>query len=743
MSYTNPEWGKIEGDIRDQQDLKLPLTPQMFGAKGDGVTDDTIAIQAAIDSLYLNSGTLFFPKGTYIVNLDIRFNGSGSFKEGDITIEGEQGSIIKKGSSFPADGYLFQFRKSNNVDVKNLIFIGKTPTINLANFGDNGIIFNSFENARVTGCRFKDFGDGFIKVSSTSINNTPTAVESRKIFVNNNFFENCFQTSTTPGGCSQYILSNNYFSNSRIKFASRYNVADRIIISNNIISDITGITSPIEIVGYSNVLMSGNTVINSESVALNIYTNTNAVDNLISENYQITGNKFINTKGGIRVDNSTFTNGYKNLFKNLVIENNSFLGTYDNPSVYLINGSYQGVYINNNIIENTNSLGISIIINSDSTMNLEDNISIFNNSIKAINSYAIRVSSSLSENRKLKNVSITNNPTLYGAIYLSNIDSPTFDDNNVKLTVPANICQVDNLSNSIFKLNRFVYSDTNGFNFINCDNIDFSLNNTEGTVQNYHLRYDATCTGTIKDINNTFAGVVFRNANALVITSGTGTPEGVVQAGIGSIYQQLNGALWYKNTGISNTGWVTLLSTGGAALGSSSIGTTNGNLTLLANAVNFLIDQVGVSISSNIIKNRTSLNNGYIDLNNSGVRITGSTGSTAAAEINNVGTGLALVIRKAASAVASFTADGIFDSPTIIPNIDFGSVPPQDRLAAPTTFTFTGASLGDIVLVQGPNTGLDYKGYVTSTDTITIYACNNTTSAIDPTSGSFKITIIK
>jgi hypothetical protein len=42
---------------------------KLFGAKGDGATDDTAAIQAAIDFLNTNniSGTIFFPVGIYIV----------------------------------------------------------------------------------------------------------------------------------------------------------------------------------------------------------------------------------------------------------------------------------------------------------------------------------------------------------------------------------------------------------------------------------------------------------------------------------------------------------------------------------------------------------------------------------------------------------------------------------------------------------------------------------------------------
>jgi hypothetical protein len=38
-----------------------------FGAKGDGITDNTLAIKTAILSLRSTGGTLFFPKGTYII----------------------------------------------------------------------------------------------------------------------------------------------------------------------------------------------------------------------------------------------------------------------------------------------------------------------------------------------------------------------------------------------------------------------------------------------------------------------------------------------------------------------------------------------------------------------------------------------------------------------------------------------------------------------------------------------------
>ncbi len=47
------------------------ILPQWFGATGDGVTDDTTAIQAAIDAAEAAGGTVFFPPGTYLCTVTV------------------------------------------------------------------------------------------------------------------------------------------------------------------------------------------------------------------------------------------------------------------------------------------------------------------------------------------------------------------------------------------------------------------------------------------------------------------------------------------------------------------------------------------------------------------------------------------------------------------------------------------------------------------------------------------------
>ena len=78
LTYKNDGTGAVVRTIKDK--LGETVSVKDFGAVGDGVTDDTAAIQAAIDS----EGKVYLPTGTYKITSQLVFgaNCSGLFGEG-------------------------------------------------------------------------------------------------------------------------------------------------------------------------------------------------------------------------------------------------------------------------------------------------------------------------------------------------------------------------------------------------------------------------------------------------------------------------------------------------------------------------------------------------------------------------------------------------------------------------------------------------------------------------------------
>ena len=74
VSYDPPFTGSVATNVADK--LAQTVSVKDFGAVGDGVTDDTDAIQAAIDSCLEESKTLFVPEGNYVVTSSLLINGT-------------------------------------------------------------------------------------------------------------------------------------------------------------------------------------------------------------------------------------------------------------------------------------------------------------------------------------------------------------------------------------------------------------------------------------------------------------------------------------------------------------------------------------------------------------------------------------------------------------------------------------------------------------------------------------------
>lgn len=94
-----------------------------FGAVGDGVTDDTAAIQAFIDRLKIKGGIGYIPEGIYIVQtITIESENLFDNKAFSIIGSGIDSTIIKQVRSTPY--HVLWFKKLKNFSIKNLTIDG-------------------------------------------------------------------------------------------------------------------------------------------------------------------------------------------------------------------------------------------------------------------------------------------------------------------------------------------------------------------------------------------------------------------------------------------------------------------------------------------------------------------------------------------------------------------------------------------------------------------------------------------
>ena len=92
-------WGQELNDYLNA--VRMVINVKEYGAVGDGVTDDTVAIQAAIDSLTDEVGTLFFPPGIYVANNLILDSEDTAKVPKYLLIKGYGATLLNKHASNP------------------------------------------------------------------------------------------------------------------------------------------------------------------------------------------------------------------------------------------------------------------------------------------------------------------------------------------------------------------------------------------------------------------------------------------------------------------------------------------------------------------------------------------------------------------------------------------------------------------------------------------------------------------
>ena len=195
-----------------------------FGATGDGSTDDTVAIQRALDQLFVQQTnprvrrSLFFPAGTYIVSSTIKIPSYAK-----LWGEGANSSVIKYSTDGSVDTYAFRTADSLGQIGANITNNGATvPTdIQILNMGFETVedqdvfLLESATNTTIDGVMFK----GPLLSAGISASDSESCVRvlsTTLLPVKNILLNNITTEGTGYGYYSEYDSNGVTISNSKI-----------------------------------------------------------------------------------------------------------------------------------------------------------------------------------------------------------------------------------------------------------------------------------------------------------------------------------------------------------------------------------------------------------------------------------------------------------------------------------------------------------------------------------------------
>lgn len=139
-----------------------------FGAVGDGVTDDTAAIQTAVNSVF----AVFFPAGTYKVTSPITLRSNNYlYGEGAVSVVLYTGTATSKGA-FYADS-LSDTTYVENLTIRDLKVLGQVASLGFSEF-IHLISLHGVRNCLIDNCVIEGFrGDGICIGSGMNDNPAP------------------------------------------------------------------------------------------------------------------------------------------------------------------------------------------------------------------------------------------------------------------------------------------------------------------------------------------------------------------------------------------------------------------------------------------------------------------------------------------------------------------------------------------------------------------------------------------
>lgn len=309
----------------------------------------------------------------------------------NITITANAGVILKKCDQFEGE-YILSFYNSRFIEINGFIFRGlTTDKINYV-WGEQGILFAGSEDISIKHNHFYDFGDAAIRATSSHLSSHDANINSFRIDIRNNYFENVTQVTTTHpwnnnyGGTHDITVEDNIFEGLKgsLKFATVKPVS-KALVRYNTFKNTKG--TAIEITYYSNVKIIANTFIDSDKFILNAYPNKprSVTEPFNWGNIYFTHNTILRSKGGIRIQSDVTDELIDDKYvRGIYINNNHFINVdmtvYPEKKYwYLINLFSRGgkSYLFSTIKDNVFNLLPEVgFVKKTSGFTVEDNTSI-------------------------------------------------------------------------------------------------------------------------------------------------------------------------------------------------------------------------------------------------------------------------------------------------------------------------------------------------------------------------------
>ena len=401
-----------------QKQYEGAINVKWFGAKGDGVTDDTIAIQKSIDSVAESGGTVIIPKGNYKRSI-LRITNKKNF---NFIGNGATHLLLDSNASIMLEGVC------ENITIEGHTIIGNADATNVEDVGSglnslgqpinrqSGIANNSgqtLKNIRILNNNIYNVAIGIsvnsdlsgvldgIVIEGNHIENiyginsgsgygihaAQGNLTSTNVLIKSNYIKNAYRHSIYIAKGSGYVLESNIIKDHRKNasnpeflrstiFVSRTSNA---IVSNNFLEDCSGgimiVPSEVSVGNFpsKNILVDSNLIINSPIMSINVgYISPEIYKEL----------------DGVKISNNLIVGsfGMKLYYgKNLTIENNNILlsGLNSNGIVFSPKSEqdYGVVYSDNWVVKN-NYIIADIIYRFEEICKTGTNLTIDSNIVK-------------------------------------------------------------------------------------------------------------------------------------------------------------------------------------------------------------------------------------------------------------------------------------------------------------------------------------------------------------------------